>query len=45
MPWWYTKIKNLPQEDEYDNTNNVETAREYIARMLEKWNKEHVSTF
>ena len=43
MPWWYSKIKDLPEEEQYDH--EVETAYEYIARMLEKWNKEHVSVF
>jgi hypothetical protein len=46
MPWWYSKIKNLPKEEVYNaNSKPVEKQEDYVNRMLEKWNKEHVSTF
>lgn len=45
LPWWYNKVKNQPTEEQYDYMNRVETPHEYIARTLEKWNKQHVSVF
>ena len=45
LPWWYNKIKAQPVDEQYDYINRVETPQEYIARTLEKWNKEHVSVF
>lgn len=44
-PWWYTKINNQTEAEQYDYVNQVETPEQYITRTLDKWNKEHVSVF
>ena len=42
-PWWYTKIKHMTEEESRDW--NSETPEQYITKMLDKWNKQHVRVF